>query len=80
MQVAGFIMGIFSIFGMLLGLIPFVGWLNWLVIPFACAGLIISIVGVAIPKRGGIGVAGIVLCAVALSISVPRLIIGGGIF
>lgn len=80
MQVAGFVMGIFSIFGMLLGLIPLLGWLNWLVIPFACVGLVISIVGVVIAKRGGIGVAGIVLGSVALSISIPRLIIGGGIF
>ena len=80
MQVAGFIMGIFSIFGMLLGLIPFLGWLNWFVIPFAGIGLIFSIVVVAAAKRGGIGIAGIVLCSIALFISIPRLIIGGGIF
>ena len=80
MQVAGFIMGILSIFGMLLGLIPFLGWLNWLVIPLAGVGLIISIVGVAVSRRGGIGVAGIILCSIALFISIPRLIIGGGIF
>jgi hypothetical protein len=80
MQVAGFIMGILSILGMLFGLIPFLGWSNWLVIPFAGVGLIISIVGVAVSKRGGIGVAGIVLCSIALFISIPRLIIGGGIF
>lgn len=79
MQVIGFIMGILSIFGMLLGLVPLLGWLNWLVIPFAVIGLIISIVGIAIAKRGGIGIAGIILCSIALFISIPRLIIGGGI-
>ena len=80
MQVAGFIMGILSIFGMLFGLIPFLGWSNWFVIPFATVGLIISIVGVAVSRRCGIGVAGIVLCTIALFISIPRLIIGGGFF
>ena len=80
MQIIGFIMGIFSILGMLLGLLPLLGWLNWLVIPFAGIGLVISIIGVAISKKGGIGIAGIVLCAIALFISIPRLIIGGGIF
>lgn len=80
MRIAGFVMGIFAMFGMLLGLLPFLGWLNWLVIPFSGAGLIIGIVGVAISKRGGIGVAGIILCSIALFISIPRLIIGGGIF
>ena len=79
MQVIGFIMGILSILGMLLGLVPLLGWLNWLVIPFAVIGLIISIVGIAIAKRGGIGIAGIILCSIALFISIPRLIIGGGI-
>jgi hypothetical protein len=80
MQVLGFIMGILSILGMLVGLLPLLGWSNWLVIPFAGIGLVISIVGVAVSKQKGIGVAGIVLCAIALLISIPRLIIGGGIF
>ena len=80
MQVIGFIMGIFAILGMLFGLIPFLGSSNWLVIPFAGIGLIISIVGIAVSKRGGIGIGGIVLCSIALCISIPRLIIGGGIF
>jgi len=62
MQIVGFIMGIFAILGMLFRLIPFLGWSNWLVIPFAGVDLIISIISVAISKRGGVGVAGIVLC------------------
>jgi hypothetical protein len=73
-------MGIFSILGMLIGLLPLIGWLNWLVIPFAGTGLIISIVSVAVARRGGIGVVGIILCTIGLFISIPRLIIGGGFF
>lgn len=80
MQIIGFIMGILSVLGMLFGLIPFLGWSNWLVIPFAGIGLIISIIGVAVSKSGGIGIAGIVLCLIALFIRIPRLVIGGGIF
>ena len=80
MQVIAFIMGIFSILGMFIGLLPLIGWFNWLVIPFAGTGLIISIVSVAVARRGGIGVAGIILCTIALFVSIPRLIIGGGFF
>jgi len=80
MQIIGFMMSAFSILGMLIGLLPLLGWLNWLVIPFAGIGLIISIVGVAVSKRGGIGVVGIILSLIALFISIPRLIVGGGIF
>jgi len=80
MQVIAFIMGIFSILGMFIGLLPLIGWFNWLVIPFAGTGLIISIASVAVARRGGIGVAGIILCTIALFVSIPRLIIGGGFF
>ena len=80
MQVIGFIMGIFAVLGMLIGLIPLLGWLNWLVIPFACVGLTISLVSIIKSKNSGaVGAVGMVLCAIALLISLPRLIIGCGI-
>ena len=38
------IIGFICLIGMLLAFIPLLGWLNWLVVPFAIIGLIIGLV------------------------------------
>lgn len=63
--------GVLAICGMLLGLIPFLGWLNWFNIPLAIIGLLISIIG---KSKGGI-----IICIVAIFFGLLRLILGGGI-
>jgi hypothetical protein len=81
MQVIGLIFGIFSCMGMFVAFLPFLGWMNWGVIPFALAGLVISIIGIATARKSNrIGVAAIILCAIAIVVGVFRLIIGGGLF
>ena len=73
--------GILAIVGMIVGFFPCLGSLNWLNIPFSVIGLIISIVSVVTSKeakKGG-GIAGIVLCAVAVLFGFIRLIAGGGV-
>ena len=81
MKIVSFVLGIVSIIGMFIGLIPFLGWINWGVIPIAAVGLIISIVAIASEKENrGLGIAGLILCTIALLIGIIRLIIGGGIF
>lgn len=82
MQVVGLIFGILSILGMLIGFIPCLGALNWLNIPLAVIGLIISIIaysGIQPGEPKGKATAGIVLCAVAALFGILRLLIGGGI-
>ncbi len=71
MQTIGRIFGILALIGMLIGLIPFLGWLNWLNIPLAIIGLLLSILG----KSNG----GIIICVVAIIFGLLRLIFGGGI-
>ncbi|MFZ4263261.1 hypothetical protein ACFRAE_14570 [Sphingobacterium sp. HJSM2_6] len=71
MKLLGRLFGIFAIIGMLLGMIPLLGWLNWLNIPFAILGLVFSILG---KSKGGI-----IICIVAIFLGLLRLIIGGGI-
>ena len=71
MKTIGRIFGILSLITMVIGLIPFFGWLNWIGIPLAILGLILSIVG----KSNG----GMVICAVAVIVELLRLFIGGGI-
>jgi hypothetical protein len=71
MKTIGRIFGIISLFGMLLGFIPFLGWLNWLIIPFAIIGLLFSIIG----KSNG----AMTICIVAIILGMLRLKLGGGI-
>ena len=81
MKTASLVMGILSIFGMLFGFIPCLGAFNWINIPFALVGLVISIVAYVqedgLPK--GNATAGIMMCGVAVFLGFIRLFIGGGI-
>ncbi len=81
MQALCAIWGILAALGMLVAFFPCLGALNWLNVPFAVIGLIISIVAFASgkePSRGGV-TAGVVLCAIASVLGILRLFLGGGI-
>ena len=80
MQVLGLIWGILSVIGMFIFFLPFLGALNWLNVPFAGTGLIISLLA-TINARGhkGAGITGIILCGVAIVIGILRLKMGWGI-
>jgi hypothetical protein len=73
--------GILAIVGMIVGLFPCLGSLNWINIPFSGIGLVISIIAVVTSKeeKKGAGIAGIVLCAVAVGLGLIRLLAGGGV-
>lgn len=73
--------GILAIIAMLIGFVPFLGALNWLIIPFAGLGLIVCVLALAVSKGNkGSAVGGLVGCSVALVFGLLRLAIGGGIF
>jgi len=80
MNVAGFVMSLVAGFFMLIGLIPFLGFINWFTtLPAAVLGMIFS--GIAISKaQGGLAVAGLVISILVFFVAVLRLVIGGGIF
>jgi hypothetical protein len=71
MQTIGRLFGILALIGMLIGLIPLFGWLNWLNIPLAIIGLLLCIIG---KSKGGI-----IICIVAIFFGLFRLMLGGGI-
>lgn len=77
MGVLALIWGICAILGMMLAMIPLLGWLNWFVIPFAILGLIISAVGMSGERRGNAAVAGLILCLIATVLGGIRLVLGG---
>lgn len=82
MQTFSLLWGMVAIFGMMIGFVPCLGLLNWFVIPFACLGLLLSIIAFATAKdnesKGG-SIAGILCCIVTLFFSLFRLVIGGGV-
>jgi uncharacterized protein YqgC (DUF456 family) len=81
MQVISLAWGILAVIGMIIGFFPCLGALNWLIIPFAGVGLIIS--GIALGTAGnypkGNCIAGLVCCIVALFFGIIRLGLGGGV-
>ena len=80
----GLISLLWGIVGMLLmfiGLVPLLGWSNWLIIPFAGVGAIIAAIGIALSSAGKRGRAktGLVLNCVVIVVATWRLGLGGGL-
>ncbi len=64
--VIGLVAGIIALFG----IIPFVGWANWFVLPIAGVGLLLGLI-----SRGKEGQ---ILNVVVIAVALVRLSIGGG--
>jgi hypothetical protein len=79
MGILGLIVSLAAAGFMLIGLIPFLGWLNWITtLPAAVLGGVFSGIGLA-RSRGGLAVVGLIISAVVFVLAVGRLIIGCGI-
>ena len=74
----GFIFAILSALVLLLTIIPFLGWINWLNLPFAVLGLIFSAIGVSAAKNKGLGITGVVICCIVIILGILRLKACGG--
>ena len=79
MQLISLIWGILAFIGFGVAFLPCLGSLNWLNIPFAVVGLIISAVAASNAPVGqrGAATAGIVLNALAVIFGLLRLVAGG---
>jgi hypothetical protein len=71
MNLISVLIGLAALLGALVGFLPLLGWLNWLVIPVALVGLVI---GLLARERAGRNVN-----AVVLAFAVVRLALGGGV-
>lgn len=72
MKTVSLILGIVCLFAMLLAFIPLLGWLNWIVVPMAVVGLIVSSVFNAESGKK--------ICAIVIIVGIIRLAMGGGLF
>lgn len=80
MGIIGFGFSIAAALFMLLGLLPFLGWLNWITtLPLCIAGATLSGLGIA-RSRSALGIAGLAISVVVFFIALGRLAIGCGIF
>jgi len=76
------IWGIVSLLGMFLAFLPFLGILNWFVVPFAAIGVVLGYLAKSpdgLEKKSA-GRLGFICSLVALCLSLFRLFLGGGIF
>ena len=79
MGIAGLVIGILSLMGMVVAFIPFLGFLNLFNVPFAIIGLALSIIGIVLKKERNPAITGAILCSFAIVVGALRLIIGFGI-
>ena len=81
MQTLSLVWGILSIIGMGVAFVPCFGSLNWINIPFAGVGLIISAVAFASGSKGNKSgsIAGLICCGIAVLFGLIRLSAGGGL-
>jgi len=76
---AGFIVSLVAAFFMFIGLIPFLGIINWFTtLPLSILGAIFSGIGIS-KSRSSIGVAGLIISIAVFFIAVIRLSLGGGL-
>lgn len=79
MQILSLVWGILSILGMGVAFLPCFGSLNWLNIPFAVVGFVISMAAKSKPGHQGAATAGLILNGIAIAFGLLRLKLGGGI-
>lgn len=76
----GLLFGFLGAVCLLVGLLPLLGWLNWITsLPLAFVGLMFSRISSRRRIGSSLGAAGTVLCLGVISIALFRLVLGGGI-
>ena len=80
LSILSLVWGLLAILGMVVAIIPCLGSLNYLNIPFAVFGLLFSVLAIIVSSKKELAVAGCILCAVAIFLGAIRLVLGFGIF
>lgn len=77
--IVGLVWGLVSIILSMVFLIPLLGWMNWILIPFAGLGMVFGIIASASEDTRPLGTSVMTMCGIALGISFMRLALFGGI-
>jgi hypothetical protein len=80
MATAGLVLGIFCGFGMLIGMVPFLGWVNWFNLPLAFVALCLSGASLGTSDDSRLrsrALAGVILAVAALGFGGIRWALGG---
>ena len=82
MQLISVVWGILALIGAFVAFFPCLGWLNWLIIPFALIGLVMALVARDQEARTGVkpSNSAVILNGAAVAVGFLRLTLGGGIF
>ena len=80
LSILSLVWGLLAILGMVVAIIPCLGSLNYLNIPFAVFGLLFSVLAIIVSSKKELAIAGCILCAVAIFLGAIRLILGFGVF
>ncbi len=79
MGILGFIFSLVAGLFLLIGLVPFLGWLNWFTtLPAAVLGAVFSGIGLKQPLAG-LAAAGLIISVIVFFVATGRLMAGGGI-
>jgi hypothetical protein len=77
--IIGFIVSLVAGGFMIIGLIPYLGIINWFTtLPAAIAGAVFSAIGMS-RRRSGVAVAGFIISIAVFFIALVRLMVGHGI-
>jgi hypothetical protein len=80
MQILSLIWGILALLGMIVAFTPCLGALNWINIPFAGVGLILSIIAMVTAKESkGMAIGALICNGIAIVFGFIRLVMGGGV-
>lgn len=81
MQIVSIVFGILAVLGMFVGFVPCLGAFNWLNIPLAGIGLVVSGIAFVTCKEGSKtgSIVGLIACGTAILLGIIRLFMGGGV-
>lgn len=81
MSLLALVWGCVNFAGFVVALIPCLGMVSWLNIPFALAGVVIGVIALAKDRKeeNGKAIGGIILCSVSVLGGAVRLLLGGGL-
>ena len=79
-SILGFVLSLLAVVFLIIGLLPLLGWLNWITsLPMAVISMVFSLIGASRGLLRGLGIAGATISGAVIIFALFRLFLGGGI-